>query len=53
MFESVFSILGLDYAALSLPDSLLYISLYSLLLYIVSEVFRIVALIIDRFGKRR
>lgn len=53
MLENVFSILGLDYASLAIPDSLLYMSLFSLLLYIVSEVFRIVALIIDRFGKRR
>lgn len=53
MIESVFSILGLDYGSLQIPDTALLVVVALVFLYSIDWIMRLVSMVVGTLTKRR
>ncbi len=53
MIDSVFSILGLDYGAMQIPDTALLVVVALVFLYSIDWIFRLISMVVGTLTKRR
>lgn len=53
MIESVFTILGLDYNALQIPDTAILVVLTIVFLFSLDWIFRLLSMVVGTLTKRR
>lgn len=53
MIDSVFSILGLDYSAMQIPDEAVLVVVAIVFLFTIDWIFRLISMVVGTLTKRR